>query len=289
MDKIFGLKIDEIYWNLKIGKSKRRANAFEVRENLNNFIKKPVFFLSTGRCGTKWFSELINTNKAYHVLHSPVPSFALQNRIVRSSLISKVSSEDAHSLLKEIYLTGREPYLRHIYKADKRYIESNNYITFFAPVIAEIFPDALFVHLYRHPGEFVRSGLRRGYYETGNVDDLKRPLPPDNEEDGKGLSRIGKVSWLWTETNQFIENFKLSYPTRCMDFNFNDLTVEKVSALMEFLEIEINNPSIVKFLRNRVNVQRKGDFKAYADWSEEEREALRFYCAELAQKYGYEI
>lgn len=287
MDKIFGISLDELYWNLKIGKSKRRTNIFEMRNELSERVKDPVFFLSTGRCGTKWFSELLDNN-GNCVLHSPIPSFALQNRIVYDVLNSENQDNTKFELIKEIFLTGREQHLRFCYKAEKRYIETNNYITFFAPILAKIFPEAKFVHLYRHPGEFVRSGVRRGYFAKENPDDLKRPIPT---QDGGAMltSQIQKVSWLWNATNQFVEDFKTGRAERCFSFNFNELNEQNVNNLMEFLNIELPNGLLNKQLRRKVNVQTKGNYKNYHDWNKSEKADLQLICGALASKYKYKL
>ena len=89
-------------------------------------------------------------------------------------------------LIKEVYFSGREEYLRYAFKTENRLIETNNGISFFAPILAEIFPTALFVHLYRHPGEFTRSGIRRDYF-TGSIEDIRRISPQE------GSSEIGRA------------------------------------------------------------------------------------------------
>ena len=73
-----------------------------------------------------------------------------------------------------------------------------------------IFPKAKFIHLIRHPGSFVRSGIRRNYYQGHDNDDGRiSPLPNDTIfEEWKQFDRIQKNAWLWTMTNQKIENLK---------------------------------------------------------------------------------
>jgi hypothetical protein len=289
MDKIFGISIDELYWNLKVGKSKRRANIFEIRKNLTRYIPSPVFFLSTGRCGTKWFSELLAT-KENNLLHSPVPSFALQSPLVYKTVMSRgIENELNNALVKELFFTGREQYLRFSYKSGKRYIETNNYITFFAPMLAELFPDAKFVHLYRHPGEFVRSGLRRNYYTHENADDLKRPTPEEYANSTSPMSRIEKISWLWNATNQFIENFKLKHSGRCYNFNFNELNYDNVVDLFEFLSIDEAKYPIKQKLNRKVNVQKTGEVNPYKTWSDKEKTEVKSLCDDLSLKYKYTL
>lgn len=287
--ELTNITLDDIYWRLKIGKSLKRLTSFELRSDLNKYVQDPVFFLSTGRCGTKWFSDLFKHNKSLMVLHSPIPNLAIQGKLAYEISYKGSLTESENRLIQEIFFAGREQLLRYSYKTNKRYIETNNYITFFAPVLAEIFPDAKFVHLYRHPGEFVRSGIRRNYYTTNNSDDIKRISPLNEAESWKEKSQLEKISWLWNETNQFIENFKEKYPENCTDFNFNDLTKEKVVSLMEFLNIDISPSLISRSLNKKSNIQKSGSFAKYEDWDEDQKEILKKTCSGLAIKYDYII
>ncbi len=287
----FDFNIDDLYWLLKAGKSKKRLSASELKSGLNKYIKSPVFFLSTGRCGTKWFSDLLSTNKSLMVLHSPKPTFANQNKLVYETLNKGDVCGSEKNLVKEIYLSGREQYLRYSYKTKKKIIETNNYISFFAPILIELFPDAKFVHLYRHPGEFVRSGIRRNYYTKNNPDNIKRITPTDKEQlkDWGKLSQLEKTSWLWNETNFFIENFKKEYRANCYNFNFNELNPDNVISLMEFMDISISESNIKKAINKKSNVQITGSFAEYKEWDSDQKNALKGICNNLSEKYNYTI
>ena len=291
LKEIRNITLEDVYWRLKAGKSSKRLTVFELRSDLNKYIKNPVFFLSTGRCGTKWFSDLLSQNKKLFVLHSPVPNLAIQSKLVYELFQKKSLDDTITELLKEIFFVGREQYLRYSYKTNKRYIETNNYITFFAPILMELFPDAKFVHLYRHPGEFVRSVIRRNYYTDNNPDDLKRIVPLDNpiKEHWGNFSQLEKTAWLWNETNLFIEQFKEKNPGKVFDFNFNELTTDHVIKLLQFLEIQINHGIISKSLNKKTNVQKKGNFKKYSNWEKTKKQELINICNELAAKYNYNL
>lgn len=286
--ELSNISLEDIYWRLKVGKSNKRLNVFELRSELNKYIKDPIFFLSTGRCGTKWFSDLLDHNKSLMVLHSPIPNLSIQSKLAYNTLIQDNASDLDKTYLKEIFLTGREQFLRYSYKTEKRYIETNNYITFFAPILADLFPDAKFVHLYRHPGEFVRSGIRRNYYIPGNPDNIKR-ITPSSDDEWNNFSQLQKTAWLWNETNKFIETFKTNHPDNCFDFNFNDLTLDNVKFLMLFIGIDIPLNLISKQLRNKSNIQKEGSFPKYEEWDENYKENLKYICSELAKKYQYSL
>jgi hypothetical protein len=191
-------------------------------------------------------------------------------------------------LLKELFLSNREQHLRYTYKTGKRYIETNNYITFFAPLLVKLFPDAKFIHLTRNPVQFIKSGLSR-YYYTGGSEDDKRIIPKDKGQGyWENLSQVGKIAWLWNETNLFIEKFKEKYNPNYYHFNFNQLTIKSVVELMNFLETDISEKKIKKFLPQKINVQTKVVANT-ENLIKTKKEEIINICGHLAQKYNYHI
>lgn len=283
--------LDELYWYFKVGKPKRRLTAYQIREELNTYIKEPVFFLSTGRCGTKWFSDLLAKDRDLAVFHAPLPNLAVPGKTAWS--ISKTNNFDLPDneflLLKEIFLAGREQHLRYTAKAQKRYVETNNYITFFAPVLAKIFPDAKFVHIVRDPVSFIRSGMDRSYYLPGNTDDVKR-IVPVTDIGGKNwdsLSKYAKVAWLWKETNAFIDSFYATLPSsRIMLFPFNLSNPAGVVEVMEFIGSNISGKQVKAMLSKKKNVQRSRSCPPYSEWQQEYKEEVKLVIGDLAAKYN---
>lgn len=278
----------QIFWLLEMGLPKRKANIYHLRNSDFTLLNKPVFFLSTGRTGTMWFAQLLKKDKRLKVYHSAMPDLAIQCKKIykyKEALFNEKSDE--FSLISEIFLAAREEYFRYAYKCDKRYVETNNQLVFFAPIIAKLLPNSLFVHLYRHPGEFVRSGLRRGWYNKGELM-YKKLIQPSNIKQWGNYSNIQKISWLWNETNQFIEDFKKKLPKeRYFSFNFNNLSLEKVVELCDFLQVDIPTRYIKRKLIKKENIQKTGAFKPYKNWSEEEKEQLKSFCCTLSSQYGY--
>ncbi len=293
INEITGLKLDDYYWRLVFGPSKLRTNFFELRSSDFKGLPHPVFFLSTGRCGTNWFTMLLSRDKSVKAFHEPRPNFGVQGRVayeLYSGKDFKVSPNE-ELLLQEIFLTGREQHLRYSFKTQRRFVETNNQVTFLAPAIFQLFPEAKFVHLNRHPGEFVRSALRRKFYN--NTDDIKRIVPLANDPYHKSwdvLSTLEKNSWLWMATNRFIERFKTTLPAANWHyFDFNTLNTGNILKLCKFLDVSIDEKSIGKMLRKRVNVQKTGSLGGYDDWTMEDKDRLRKVCGEMAAKYNYQL
>lgn len=284
---------DDIYWNLAYGRSKKRSTILALRAKKFKGLPQPVFFLSTGRCGTKWFTKLLSYDKNIRAFHEPKPNLGIQGKLVyeiyRDSDFNPSPREI--KLIREIFLAGRGQMLRYSNKTGKRYIETNNQITFFAPVLDKLFPDVIFVHLNRHPGEFVRSAMRRKFY-VDNSEDLKRITAEGRKHsdlDWNKMNRLEKCAWQWNEINSFIERFKESTEHKVIYFDFNKLSSEAIIELLDDLNINISKNKISRVLNKRENIQKKGRFASYDEWNEKDKSSLKYYCSELAHKYNYEL
>lgn len=281
--------LEELYWYFKLGKPKHKLSVFHLRNDLNSYIKDPVFFLSTGRCGTKWFSELLLKDPKLAVFHDPLPSLAIQGKFSWEQ-VKKYDfniPDEPNKALSEIYLAAREQHFRYTAKTGKRYIETNNYITFFAPVLAKIFPDARFVHLVRHPKGFIRSGLDRSYYADNNVNDVKRIIDNGNKN-WEDLSRYGKTAWLWNETNEFIEKFGRSVsPDNFIVFPFDLTDISGVKKVLDFMHVDIPDKKIKSLLKVKKNAQNNRIHPLYDQWEDQYKEEVRSICKGQAEKYNF--
>ena len=284
------MDLNQFYWALKLGIPKNKASIYDIRSDIPAYVKEPVFFLSTGRCGTKWFSDLLEKDRALAVFHRPVPSLAIQGRQIYKRLVKGNGnlSEAEKSMIMEIFWAAREDPIRYTYKTGKRYLETNNYITFFAPVLKEIFPDAKFVHLIRHPGEFVRSGISRHYYSGKSMDAAR--LSPENDEEKKYWEKMGqfsKVAWLWNETNRLIDQMMADSSAHlCKRFIINDMSLGSVKDLLTFLEISLPDRAIRNALPKKKNTQ-KHTLDPFISWERGDKEEVIRITSELAETYGF--
>lgn len=165
----------------------------------------PVFVLSTGRCGTQLLSELLARSEQADVFHEPKPELLF---------LSKKAYEVGNTQKEPFQLAfdaARYESIRDSYINGKLYVETNNRITFLADSISELYPNAKFIHLYRKPESFVKSGLSRNWYSGKHIHDEGRIISKDTAY-WQSLSDEEKIAWLWNETNQWIENFKTSLP-----------------------------------------------------------------------------
>lgn len=287
MKRLRSTNLEEIFRVLQFGLPKQKATIYELRSGNLEDIPNPVFFLSTGRCGTAWFSKLISSDKTIKALHNPTPTLAIQSRLAFNYLYKLEANDKIQELLKEIFLAGREAQLRYSYKTKRRIVETNNGITFFSPVLAELFPNAKFVHLIRNPYEFINSGFRRRYY-SGSTEDLRRITTDKVFDLWDNTDQIVKIAWLWSATNDFIYDFSKRYPDRTYSFNFsNDLNPQKVNDLMSFLEINIPENRIQRLISKPVNIQKGGSEINHKKWSDKQKEQVRNLLDDLIGKVDF--
>lgn len=249
---------------------------------------RPCFVLSTGRCGTLLLNELLLLSPNADPNHEPKPE------LYRPSKRAYEEIDRFPEIFSEVFKSAREEYLLKAAKQDKIYIETNNQSTFFAPIIPAVFPNAIFIHLVRHPGSFVRSGIRRRWYSEGHSHDIGRIVPKDPKTIQKwtNYTLIEKNGWLWNETNQFILDFltKISLDKQLF-IKAEDLFVqpEITRKVYDFIGLEgFDIKSIKRLLKHPVNQQVKGEFPKYKDWSKAEKSGLK-NVAVLAEKFGYTL
>lgn len=243
----------------------------------------PVFVLSTGRCGTKWLTELLRQDPRMRVNHSDYPE------LVRHSRLAYERYADDPRVFQEIIRATRDGYILDAYNRNQVYVETNNRITFFAHGIEEVYPQARYIHLVRHPGDFVRSGLRREWY-CGARHDVGRIRHPDPRK-WKGMDDIEKIAWLWNETNQYIEDFLSTLESdQFLQAKAEDLwsVPEIVEELCEFVTAEVSRRTIAFMLDQIVNRQHAGSIPAYAQWAGDKKKMVRRHAL-LAVQYGYRI
>jgi len=248
--------------------------------------QEPVFVLSTGRCGTALLTKILGHLPGVLCYHAPSPEFVYsQKRAYEEGL-------DQFETFKAVVAAARFELLADCAARGRRYVETNCRITFFAPHLFDLFPKARFVHLVRHPGSFVRSGVRRGYYE-GSYADMGRIRPTGGPvADAWGqMTPIERCAWLWNETNAFIERFKADHDTqRILTIKAEDLFSRPDTTLQLCRHCRLPEPDesrVARWIKKPVNRQLAGDLPPYTLWDEDRKNQLRRW-ATLATTYGYE-
>lgn len=249
---------------------------------------RPCFVLSSGRTGTLLLNRLLSLSQDAYAFHQPAPE------LIRSSKLAYEKIHEMPETFKEVFKSAREELVLRAAQLEKIYIETNNRITFFAPIIQNVFPNANFIHLVRHPYDFIRSGIRRNWYSGQHDHDIGRIIPYEGKismQWGK-MSQIEKIAWLWNETNQFIEDFKKNNPLdtvlfiKSEEMFTNPEIIKKVFVFIHLEKFYYNKVNTL--LKHPINVQRKGTFPAVKDWNQEIKNQIMHFIP-LAKRYNYSL
>ncbi len=266
-----------------------------VEEMYRNYCA--VFVLSTGRAGSAFMARLFERSGEVVAFHEPEPTlhyfcdYAFHN-------------QDQEEVLAKMVEGARLEFLLRVFNQNKIYLESNQCMSYFAPQLARVFRGARFIHVVRHPGDFTRSAVRKGWYANDSIWEAGRIKLADGERWAR-MNQIEKAAWMWRETNGFIERFKqdIDDPGRIITVKLEEIT-EDVDRAMEMLrfagDTTINASMIARIQAVRVNTVNIGSdepdsmkkvaaFPRYADWESSQKNAFKAIVAPLAEAYGYEL
>ncbi len=245
--------------------------------------RKAFFTLSAGRCGTKTLAHVLNTASNARVWHHPRPYLinetlkAYHNRLDKKKTFWKARSQILFKTWSEGLIHG----------------ETDHNITPFCDQVSEDIPDTAFIVLVRNPWDFVRSGMRRNYYQ-GHPWDSGRLLPEEDHPDferWKGMSRFEKICWLWNSTYEYILEFTNKVPShKILTIKFEDLISKPgiFEQISDFLGISpLSSEKTTSILRQKLNIQQGGNFEKPEDWSKENIDILWKICGSTAKAFGY--
>mgnify|MGYP006410170975 FL=1 len=246
----------------------------------------PVYVVSTGRAGSELLVKLMNASNVGSVHHEPRP------RMFYGSKLAYELGTNSIKAIQMAYLNARYDLLKKTFLEDVRFVETNNRLSFFMESLSDLFPRAKFIHLIRHPGAFVRSGIRRNYYKSNENDDARlTPLRSDIIYDTwDKFSDIEKIGWLWNKTNEIIESAKKNIDSkRVLTLKSEDLfnNYEVYNHICEFINHELLGDSMIKALIAKpTNRQIQNNFPKWKDWSIEDKEKLKGITP-LGIKYNF--
>ncbi|MCI5166258.1 MAG: hypothetical protein D3903_09225 [Candidatus Electrothrix sp. GM3_4] len=255
---------------------------------------QPIFVLSTGRCGTKTLAALADLLPNVNSHHEPDPKLLEASYLYFMKLCPEIPANFWQGLLA----VSRDELIRQATRKDKVYFETNNRLALLCEALAAHYPKAKFVHLVRHPYDFVRSGMRREYYNDHPWDFVRvTPLPDDPAvTTWNTRSQLEQCAWLWTATNAHIDAFLQNIPEDRRLFmrseNIFNNVGDSVQTVLSFIANGSNLPNtakIEKVLGMKLNLQTYGNFPKSDGWSTEEKKILLHHCGVLMKKYNYDF
>jgi len=265
-----------------------------IDEMYSNY--SPVFILSTGRAGTKFLATLMGHASNVVSYHEAEPrlqyfsDFAYHNQ-------SKIE------VLKKMIDAARMELVLDAYIKNKVYVECNQCLTFFAPAIREFFKRSKFVHIVRHPGDFVKSAVQKGWHKNDSIWESGR-VKMANKNEWEKVDQVEKLSWVWYTTNQFIEDFTNSIVAgsaiafRIEDLFNNEASVRELFNFIGIGEISVDNIKRIQDTQinelvirpdEPTNMKKLTYFPKYQEWEKEQKDKVKKYCNKLATVYEYEL
>jgi hypothetical protein len=267
-------------------RTRKKLNDYAIKNDITQLYNlvhqeyEPIFVLSTGRCGTAFLTNLLHSEKSIEALHEPEPEF-----FYHTILAHKEYQTNAEKV-KAVFDVARYELIRNVFINEKKYVETNNRVTFFAHQIAELYPKSKFIHLVRNPESFIKSGLGRNWYSGNSLYDEGRIT--NDADSWKSFSQIEKIAWLWNETNLFAEEFKTTISNdRFLFLKAEDLFKNTAHQLSVFDFVGVSKPSVTKLKRItaiKVN-EGKSSLVSTEQIQKIKEEVLKL---ELRKKYNYD-
>jgi hypothetical protein len=265
---------------------------------LNHFFKnyKPVFILNTGRSGSAFIKTIFDQFDSIEAHHEAFPNLFLLSNFA-------YSNQQNIEALEKIFEAARMELILKSAIENKIYIESNQCLVFYVNQIKHLFPQARFIHLTRHPGDFVRSAIMKGWHKNDSVWELGR-IKSSNKQKWDSFSQTEKLSWVWHSTHNYIEQFKLIHNDSFLTLRLEDLIADTVNfkELLTFIGVDnhLTNKQIEDVLSHRVNkltiskdepnnMFKTSDYPKYNKWNAEEKDKLKNIVQESSDKYNYEL
>lgn len=269
--------------------------------------QKIYFFLSTARSGSKWLVNFLNRATPLHARHE----FTLNHRFRDGNLLA----ENLIPFSWFVYVINR--FFRRFFKAKKLvakkrtaagfrelvekkdevkglmiearawvdeltqdYAEANVYLERFIPMVKEVFPEAVLIHLHRDPRNVIRSILNRNWYNT--PEDSKHPVM--KKEGWDSLTQFEKACWYIRKTNETL----VSACSRHLAFEKMVSDLDYLAEQLRSLNIPVFPRLALKEFNKRINENRSYEFPDYAEWANENKSTFHSICDPINEILGYE-
>lgn len=247
-----------------------------------------VFLLSTGRSGTATLAKVLQLAPGITAFHEPWPQMLKE----RQQALHEVWTEA--DTYMQIFLRARAGLIARSTLGGKVFAETSARLTFFAPAIARALPEARFIHLVRHPGGVIRSGMRRSWYSDNRSDRYRiRPQEGDPHFAGwESLPRFNKICWYWNAYNAFALRFRDSVDSsRLLLLKAEDLFAargDNMDRLFSFIGVPSpESDMLAAELGRKHNRQLNNDYPVFEQWSRTQRETLISIAGDTMAALGY--
>jgi hypothetical protein len=237
------------------------------RSILDQQVKNETRFFcqNSGACGSHYIVDLLRENLVDRVFHEKDPDL---NQIGVTHFDSPISKSTLVSLLR---------YTRH-----NVFFEANNRLFSLSKEISAAFPNAKFIHLFRHPAHAVRSAMSKPEVVQYLKTNLRFAGSLAGDESQRPLERF---CIYWMNVNKRIDDDLVDLQSAGVPvkwLSFDRMVSGDVSWLGQFIDQEIETsmrrPSHVGAVRS------EGKFPEFENWNSADRSTLERICMPLFQK-----
>jgi hypothetical protein len=257
-----------------------RLSVLPTKDYIDNwFAERNVFFLlGIGRSGTRFLSELLNSDKNAIVFHEPLPedfdAFCIAHKNQKSAFryMNTYRKKKIYALVKEADV--------------KTYGEVNSALRYHVEAIPKCFPHAKTLHLVRDGRDVVRSFMaRRHYTKEGKGHHALRPAKNDPWYDKWGkLNRFEKICWLWADANRRIRQHVVKYvkfEKTISNYNYFEENFEN------YLGLNIGKKKWVAAVNRPRNSTNRFTLPHWTEWGQRFCDSFEKICGEEMHAFGY--
>lgn len=265
---------------------------------------RPVFIIGAPRSGTTIVARSLDKHSAFWSAGESHLMRLLYGDGRFDQAWQQLAGQSSYAFLSR-YGVSREELLRYLgiglnalfttRSQQLRWIEKTPEHTLMVDVLADMFPDALFLHILRDGPSVV----------TSMVNFLNRPLTQpkvkqiDEREQAPWSTDFGIACRTWRHYVDTAMGFCDQHPERCLTVRYDALTrepEETFSAIFRFLDVEYEeaparhlrmervNSSFVKYSRDNASLPPPPD--PWQTWTMDQKRAFLSEAGEAMVKYG---
>lgn len=250
---------------------------------------RALFVLSTGRAGSTALAKVLGLSPHITSAHELNPKlFRLRKSIYDSE------GFDDPAMLSEIFHGERRYVFGRAARAGVVIADTSPFLSFCVSVLARELPNSKFIYMHRRPEEFIRSGMRRQWYQSHSNDPFRlSPRPGTQAYDSwESWKPFEKICWLWAEYNSVCsslydrlpESRKMVLP--CADFWCKP--EESVERILRFLRLPNVCPNDIRAqMESPINAQSTGTFPEQTQWTALQKDRMQQIAGPMTRKLGY--
>jgi len=263
----------------------------------------PVFFIGSGRSGTRAIFKLLSGDPSIEVHHEYVCTHV--QPVAAKYFMGRTSREEVIEALRAWH--GAAVY----YSPSAYWVDCSNKLSWIVDAPLEVFPRARFIHLTREgrkvAGSFFNKLAPEIYDDesvaalTGWLKDSRLPEPPPEKKYWWNIPQQGqpfhkefpsfdqfqRICYHWREVGRVIgESFKSVPEAQRLTIKLEDITAERaaLTRLLSFVGLEFREP-LFEALQTPQNVFFPMDFML----TDEQLGQFRTIAGEMMVQLGYDI